>query len=397
MRIRTKWGTLPVTLALILTACGEAPEGDDMTAAGNQIAGATDEPGHDDAKSEHGEARTIMLTPQQIVAAGIMIVRPGVTGGGGVLTLPATIEGDPERTQVVSAAIGGRIVSLTRNLGQSVGRGQTLAVIESREAASLNAEVDAARARSALAQSSLRREQRLFAERVSPEQDLIAARTAATEASIALRLAQQQVAAAGGGANRGGLALNRIGIASPIGGQVIARTVTLGQTVAADAELFRVADLSRVAVTVSLSPADAGRVRPGSTLDITASGRESTARVSFVSPVLDETTRQVPVIAIVDNRAGLWRVGEPVTAAIQLPGNAGTVTVPSTAVQSVEGRQVVFVRTPTGFAAIPVTIGQTSGANVIITSGLSGREEVAGTGSFILKAELGKGEAGHED
>src|SRR3546814_4168827 len=81
-----------------------------------------------------------------------------------------TIEGDPQGMQVVSAAIGGRVVSLTRNLGQSVGRGQTLAVIESREAASLNAEIEAARARLALAESNLRREQRLFNERVRSEE-----------------------------------------------------------------------------------------------------------------------------------------------------------------------------------------------------------------------------------
>jgi cobalt-zinc-cadmium efflux system membrane fusion protein len=91
-------------------------------------------------------------------------------------------------------------VALTRNLGQSVGRGETLAVIESREAAQLKGEVQATRARLALANSNLAREQRLFAQRVSPEQDLIAARTAATEARIAYTQAQQQVSAAGAGA-----------------------------------------------------------------------------------------------------------------------------------------------------------------------------------------------------
>lgn len=389
MKTVTKRAALPVAIALILAGCGGQPEGGNEAATGEAAEAAE--------KGEAGEAQAsegaIVLTPQQIAAAGIQIVRPSV-GGGGALTLPATIAGDPQGTQVVSAAIGGRVVSLTRNLGQSIGRGQTLAIIESREAASLKAEVEAARARSALAQSQLRREQRLFAERVSPEQDLIAARTAATEASIALRLAQQQVAAAGGG----GGALNRIGIASPIGGQVIARSVTLGQTVAADAELFRVANLSQVAVNVSLSPADAGRVRPGSTVEITAAGRRATARVSFVSPILDETTRQVPVIAIIDNRAGQWRVGEPVTAAIQLPGTGGeSVTVPAAAVQTVENRPVVFVRTPTGFRAIPVTLGAPNGDRVTITSGLVGTEQIAGTNSFTLKAELGKGEAVDED
>src|SRR5690606_32107155 len=107
------------------------------------------------------------LTAEQIAAAGIELAHV-IRNGSGTLTLPAMIESDPQSMQVVSAAIGGRIVSLTRNLGQSVGRGQALAVIESREAASLNAEIEAARARLDLAESNLRREQRLFDEQVSP-------------------------------------------------------------------------------------------------------------------------------------------------------------------------------------------------------------------------------------
>src|SRR3546814_1012689 len=92
------------------------------------------------------------------------------------------------------------------------------------------------------------------------------------------------VSAAGGG----GGALNRIAINAPLSGQVVARSVTLGQTVAADAELFRVANLGRVAVTLALSPADAGKVRPGSQIEILAGDRRSVARVDFVSPILDE-------------------------------------------------------------------------------------------------------------
>lgn len=381
---------LPLTLAALLMAgCSGGEKAGDETQNASMAEGAA-APGNAAHAEEEGE---IDLTSDQIRKAGIEIVR-AVRSGGGALTLPATIEGDPQGMQVVSAAIGGRIVSLTRNLGQSVGRGQTLAIIESREAASLNAEIEAARARLGLAESNLRREQRLFDEKVSPEQDLITARTAATEARIALRLAQQQVAAAGGG----GGALNRVNIAAPLSGQVVARSVTLGQTVAADAELFRVADLSRVAVTLAISPADAGRVRPGSEIEIIAGGRRSMARVSFVSPILDETTRLATVIAIIDNRGNQWRVGEPVTASIRLAGGdagAGSVLVPQSAVQTVEGRQVVFVRTDHGFKATPVTLGAPSGDNVVVTSGLTGDEQLASANSFTLKAELGKGEAEH--
>jgi len=381
MKTRTI-AALPLTLAALLMA---GCSGGEKTADDAQNAASAAEEGHAD---EEGE---IDLSADQIRKAGIETVRV-IRSGGGALTLPATIEGDPQGMQVVSAAIGGRVVSLTRNLGQSVGRGQTLAIIESREAASLNAEIEAARARLALAESNLRREQRLFNECVSPEQDLIAARTAATEARIALRLAQQQVSAAGGG----GGALNRIAISAPLSGQVVARSVTLGQTVAADAELFRVANLGRVAVTLALSPTDAGKVRPGSQIEIVSGDRRSVARVDFVSPILDETTRLASVIAVIDNRAGQWRVGEPVTASIQLPGGGpAALLVPQSAVQTVEGRSTVFVRTDHGFRATPITLGNPSGDNVVVTSGLKGDEQLAGPNSFTLKAELGKREAEH--
>lgn len=379
---------LPLTLTILLAACGEG------NTAGEEPASKEE---HAESPAGHQEG-LIELTAQQISSAGIELVSPTIGGSAGAMELPATIDGDPQATQVVSAAIGGRVVSLTRNLGQSIGRGETLAVIESREAAQLKGEIEAAQARLSLAESNYARERRLFAERVSPEQDLIAARTAATEARIALRLARQQLSAAGAG----GGGLNRIGITAPISGQVIARSATLGQTVAADAELFRIANLGEVALNLALQPADAGRVKPGASVTVTAQGRQATARISFVSPALDADTRLVPALARLDNKAGSWRVGEPVTALIQLSdanGKSGdtTVRVPSTAVQSVEGKTVVFVRIAKGFQATPVTLGNQDGNMVIVTKGLTGRERIAAQNSFTLKSALGASEAGHED
>ena len=380
----------PVTLALILAGCG----GTSSSSEAGEKAGAEKTEGAGASETKEGPKDVVTLSAQQIADAGIEVTRPTVGGVAGAIELSATIEGDPQGVQVVSASVGGRLVSLTRNLGQTVGRGDPLAIIESREAASLKAEVEAARARAALAQSNLRREQRLFAERVSPEQDLVAARTAATEASIALRLAQQQLSATGSG----GGALNRIAVRSPIAGQVIARSATLGQTVAADAELFRVANLSKVTVATSLVPSDAGRVKPGARVEVTAAGRRQEGRVTFVSPILDETTRLVPVIVTLDNAGSTWRVGETVNVSILVPASGDrTVAVPSAAVQMIEDKSFVFVRTPAGFRATPVTLGRTNGGQVVVTSGLTGSERIASTNSFTLKAELGKGEGGDED
>lgn len=364
---------LPLAFTFALPGCGQpAPE---KTAEA--------------AKDHEEEGGSIHLTASQIAAAGIEIVRP-VAGGAGVLTLPATIASDPQATQVVSAAIGGRVVALHRNLGQAVGRGEILAVIESRDAAGLRAEVEAAQARAALAQSNLAREERLFKLRVSPERDVIAARTAMTEANIAFRLARQQLAAAG----VGGGSLNRIGVVAPIGGQIVARSVILGQTVAPDAELFRVANLGQVAINLALSPADAGKVRAGMPVEVRSGDRSAQARIAFVSPVLDETTRLVPAVAMLGNGGALWRPGEPVTVAIETGAATNAITVPESALQTVEGNTMVFIRTAEGFRAAPVAVVSRGGGQAIVT-GLSGREAIAAAGSFTLKAELGKGEAEH--
>lgn len=361
---------LPLALTLVLAGCGQ------QAAAPAEKAEAKDTEG------------VVHLTAQQIKAAGIALVRP--TAGVGTLSLPATIESDPQATQVVSAAIGGRIVMLYRNLGEAVRRGEVVAVIESRDAAGLRAEVEAAQARVNLARSNLAREERLFALRVSPERDLIAARTAMTEANIALRLAGQQLSAAG----VGGGSLNRIGVVAPIGGQVTVRSVVLGQTVAPDSELFRVANLGRVAINLSLTPADAGRIRVGTPVEVRAGPRRATARVRFVSPVLDSATRLVPAVALLENGGGIWRPGEPVTAILQVGVSGEAVSIPGSAIQTVEGRTSVFVRTKDGFRTVPVTVTSRVGGIATVT-GLSGREELAGEGSFTLKAELAKGEAEH--
>lgn len=368
-------------LPLLLAACSaEAPAPDN----------------HAEAEAKHGDG-VVALTPQQIATAGIEIVSLSVGGNGGTIELPALLTSDPQATRIVAASVPGRVVELRRNLGDRVTRGETLAVLESREAAGLQAEVDRAAAAAELARTTLARDQTLYAKGFRPLREVEISRAAAKQANVALRLAREQVAASGvrGASN------NRIAIVAPISGTIIARTGMLGQTFAADAaetELFRIARLDSLSVTLSLSPADAGRVAPGMRVQVTAPGRNQSGRIGFISPVLDPATRQVPAIAILDNRSGEWRVGEPVTAAIQLPGGADqTVRVPSTAVQTVEGKSVVFVRTDDGFRAAPVTLGRQDGAMVIVTRGLTGRERIAAANSFTLKSALGAAEAGHED
>ncbi|MDB5686272.1 MAG: efflux transporter periplasmic adaptor subunit [Rhizorhabdus sp.] len=351
-----------------------------------------------DTKNEflkaHAEG-TIELTADQIAAAGISLIQPVSSRNGAAIEAPALLESDPEATRIVATPLGGRIVKLTRNLGDAVARGETLALLESREAAILQADVERARTRLKLARSVQDRDEKLYARGFRPLREVEITRAAAEEADVSLRLARQQLSASGA---RGG-SLNRIVITSPIAGRVVSRSVILGQTYATEAtgaELFRIANLDRLSVALSLSPDDAARVRPGAMLEVTAGQRHQQARIGFVSPILDPGTRLVRVIADLDNRSGEWRAGEPVQARIRVAGVEGrALMIPAVAVQTVENRQIVFARTRTGFRTVPIVLGRREGAMVAVTRGLSGGERIAAANSFTLKAELGKGEAEH--
>jgi cobalt-zinc-cadmium efflux system membrane fusion protein len=371
-------------LPLALTACGSGG------GSSNEMAGME---GMGRGGGGKAAGSFITMSPQQIAAAGIELTQPIIGGSSGAIQAAALIESDPDGTRVIAAPVEGRLIALTKNLGDYVRRGDTLAVIESRQAASLQGEVEKARSRLNLARATLNRDQALFKRGFRPRSALEISQAAYEQAQTDLRVASQQVAASG---LRGGT-LNRIVITAPIPGYVIARTAVLGQvfmTDAPDTELFRIANTSRLSVTFSLSAADAARVTRGSVVQVTAAGRRSTANISFVSPALDPKTRLVPVIARLDNRNGQWRVGEPVTVAVQVAGGVGsTIRVENAAVQTVKGRNVVFVRTGTGFRAVPVALGGQEGGTTVVTAGLSGGEQIARTNSYTLKAELEKGGA----
>jgi cobalt-zinc-cadmium efflux system membrane fusion protein len=383
--MQIKFAALPLVLSL--AACG-GEAGKPVPTQNNSAEAATD----------HGEECLVTLTAQQIATAGIELARPSIGGSGGAIEAPATIESDPDRTRVVAAPIEGRVVALTRNLGDFVRRGETLAILESREAASLQAEVERARSRLNLARATLERDEALYKRGFRPLAQVQISHADFEQAETALRLARQQLSASG---VRGG-SLNRIVVTAPIAGRIVARSAALGQVFMADAaetELFRITDTGELSLGLALSAADAARVQPGSQVEISAPGRRATATIRFIAPALDPQTRLVRVLARLDNRAGTWRVGETVSAAVQLPGNGtdGAIRVPTTAVQTVEGKTVVFVRTDAGFRAAPVTLGRQDGAAVVVTSGLTGREQIAATNSFTLKSALGAAEAGHED
>ena len=127
-----------------------------------------------------------------------------------------------------------------------------------------------------------------------------------------------------------------------------------------------------------------------------ADGTALPAHVHSVSPALNAETRAAGVMLTLDAVRSL-PPGQAVRARIR-PGGAAQpgVVVPDEAVQTVAGRDVVFLRTAEGFRALPVTVGARSGGRAAVLAGLAPGQVIATRNAFLLKAELQKGEGEDE-
>jgi cobalt-zinc-cadmium efflux system membrane fusion protein len=180
-------------------------------------------------------------------------------------------------------------------------------------------------------------------------------------------------------------------------GIVVDRHIAPGEAISRDTPAFIVADLSTVWVDVHVYQAALPGLRIGQPVRVAApaGGPEAEGQVSYIAPIVDQATRTASARVVLPNPEGRWRPGLFVTVTILDPV-AAAVVVPRTAVHDLEGQPVVFVAAGEYFEPRPVAVGRTGRTKAEITSGLATGERFADAGSFLVKAELGKGAAGHD-
>lgn len=345
-------------------------------------------------EAEEGQGREgfVAMTPARMQAAGIRTERLQAGTLGSEILAQATVTAPPEGQALLTARADGAVVRMTKRLGDPVAAGETVALLESREAAGFVADRNAAAARARAARTAAAREQRLFNARITARQDLEAAQAARAEADAQLQRAEAAVRAAGvAGGGR------YLAVSSPISGRITQVDTQLGAYVSAGAQLFRVADPRRIQIDAAVPSTDAQRIRPGdrAVIELPGGGTVS-ATVRSSTPSLNLESRTATVVLQPDGvPAGLTQ-GQALRARIVPQGGATRgIVIPEEAVQQVEGRDVVFVQTEGGFQAVPVSVGQRSGGRVEILQGLRPGFVVVTQGAFVLKSQLGASEAEH--
>ncbi len=181
-------------------------------------------------------------------------------------------------------------------------------------------------------------------------------------------------------------------------GLIVARHATVGESVQEDEALFIVIDLSELWADFTIFQRDVPKIKTGQAVDIYLAGQTAPYKstIHFISPVVDESTQSRIVRTVVSNPDGALAPGAFVTGEISIGDFQVPLAITSDAIQTIGGKTVTFVQEGEKLEMREIKTGRTDGHLIEVLAGLKGGERYAATNTFILKADLGKGEAEHE-
>ncbi|EQM88004.1 MULTISPECIES: efflux RND transporter periplasmic adaptor subunit [Stenotrophomonas] len=347
---------------------------------------AGEEPGaHAEEEAPEG---VVQLTADQIKASGVGVIAVG-RGGGASTRIAGRVEPSIGARSSVAATVTGRVERVLVAPGSHVKANQTLAVVVSGDAATFRAAAVSAGAEAEVARLVYGRDKALVDQGVVARQEMETSRARSIAAEAAAAAARAQAAANGSPDSSG-----RVSISSPVSGIVGNVQVTPGGVVSAGSVVADVSNPDMNELVFTAPPALASQVAAGMKLEVTAPAGSFQAEVTGVAADIRQQGGTT-IIRAKPLTAALPPAGSPISALVVADGDAGSLSVPADAVQTVDGANVVFVETAEGFKATPVMIGRRAGGNVEIVNGLKGDERIVGINAFLLKAELAKGEAEH--
>jgi multidrug efflux pump subunit AcrA (membrane-fusion protein) len=182
-------------------------------------------------------------------------------------------------------------------------------------------------------------------------------------------------------------------VPAPLDGIVTERAANVGLNVDPATKLFTVVDLSMVWIVADVYERDFSRVRVGSETTITTAASPGVAlrgRVSYIDPQMNPDTRTAKARVEVPNPRGELRLGMYADVVVAGSPRSSLPVIPRGAVQNVGGRTVIYLanpKEPGQFAEREVRLGETSGEQVEVTSGIQPGDVLVTEGSFFVRAE----------
>jgi len=353
------------------------------------------------------------------IGVPVQVRTPAVVERAESVSASGSVEGS--ETADVAFQVGGRVVRVLVEEGQHVSRGQLLAEIEptdyrnaynaaeAQKAAAVaveqradagvrKQELEQARIEFERAQDEYQRMKFLVERKSLPPNDFQKIEASYKAAKERYDMAQEgtrredrdaataQAQAADAQASEESKRLSDTRLLAPISGNISARRVDPGQTVAAGMPVFTIVELNPVKVRVGVPEADIGKVHQGATAEISApslDGRCFNGKVAIIGVAAEPASRTYTVKILVPNPGPVLLAGMVAEARIFGPTTIHALTIPAEAVvPDPQGAPNVFVYSPDRRRVYGrrVEVGSPVGKEVEIRSGLRGDEQIVVAG-----------------
>lgn len=341
----------------------------------------------------------LQLADASIKSSGLELLKVATHSFQGQLETAGEIQMPMDEQVAVIAKTSGVVVKVNKPLGATVQAGEVLAMIESRDLLSLRATQRTAQQQLTLAKSTLNREERLWKEKVSPEQDYLQAKANYAEAAIRFDEASRMIKSLGGDSNSTD---SKIYVRAPISGTMIESKAVAGQSVSGESVLFQIANLTDMIAVVNVPESFVSQVKVGMSANIQSQASQGQAdtktvgKISYVSALLGNETRTAQAHIRFQNPSQQWRQGQLVKASIGTGVINSHLAVREDALQTFRDWTVVYIRVGDQFEIRPIELGQRSNGYAEVLSGLKAGQVYAAGNSYLLKAELGKAGASHD-
>jgi RND family efflux transporter MFP subunit len=281
--------------------------------------------------------------------------------------------GQPGGGAKLAAPIAGIVVAMHVIEGQSVKAGDVVVELDDRIA---QAAVD--KARHAL----------LFAQQVADRLEKLIA-----VGAISMQLKQeadQRLAAARAELASAQAAIAQVRLASPLDGVVARINVQPGQSVDLNTVVAEIIDPKRLVVSAGVPANEAVRLRIDQAAEVFTDGGKaaaSTARVSFISPSVDQRTSAVLVRLALPEDSGL-RSGQFVRTRIVTEELTDRLAVPRDSVVTADDAKVIYLVDGDKATQVPVKTGLRDGDMIEVEAdGLKEGDTIVTVGAYGLPKE----------
>jgi len=188
--------------------------------------------------------------------------------------------------------------------------------------------------------------------------------------------------------------LSLVELRAPFPGTIEEQVYGATERIVAGATQFVLADTTRLWVAADVREADwpALNLQPGQKLPVATPalpGKSLEAEVYYVGRAVEVASSAIPLVARLDNSAGLLRPGLFVRVSLPLEVGEEVLAVPEGAVLQHERERFVFVTQAEGrYRRVDVETGREGEGWIEVRSGLAEGDLVVSRGAFALKSEL---------